>query len=550
MRESVDSVLKRIISDAHESEIIEFKDRKTLSKDEVGKYFSALSNEANLNFTESAWLIFGIRDDGELVNSNYLDTIDSQNELKRYIGEQTSGNLSFIGIHERRIDGRRVVLLEIPPATYGSPTSFKGFAYERRGESLAPLSDFKRVRIMGEAAPDWSARLIRDATMDDIDPDALALARKKFMDDRPSLAEECKTWSDETFLDKMELRKNGIMTNAALLLLGRHEAAQKMDGCPAGMRWILRGRDNEVMASEVYGLPYLCSVERISKKIRNLRYSAFLGDDLTKTNLDTYDENLLREALYNCICHQDYTKTEFITLTEFDNDCLVFDNAGDFLPGDVDTVLKSNRPMGFYRNLFLSHAMRRMCLVEVSGGGIIMMCRCQMKRLFPLPDYDISGGRVTVTVVGKVTNEAYASILRRRKDVTLADAVVLDAIVKGKQVSEEDILRLRAEGLLSNRGGYLHLVDPRFEEQEDMGMTGSGDAKSEILTFISVAGPSDKKTIVNHLKAGIFSELSEDKAYYRTSNALDALRKKGNIENIGTQRKPLYVLSDVKENEN
>ncbi len=197
MRESVDSVLTRIISDAHESEIIEFKDRKTLSKDEVGKYFSALSNEANLNDTENAWLIFGIRDDGEFVNSNYLNTIDSQNELKRYIGEQTSSNLSFIEIHERRIDGRRVVLLEIPPAINGSPTSFKGFAYERRGESLAPLSDFKRLRIMGESAPDWSARLVRDATMDDIDPNALMFARKKFMEDRLSQAEECKLWSDD-----------------------------------------------------------------------------------------------------------------------------------------------------------------------------------------------------------------------------------------------------------------------------------------------------------------------------------------------------------------
>lgn len=550
MRESVDSVLKRIISDAHESEVIEFKDRKTLSKDEVGKYFSALSNEANLNFTENAWLIFGIKDNGELANSNYLDTIDSQNELKRYIGEQTSGNLSFIGIYERRIDGRRVVLLEIPPAVNGSPTSFKGFAYERRGESLAPLSDFKRIRIMGESAPDWSARLIRDATMDDIDPDALRLAREKFMEDRPSLAEECRSWSDETFLDKMELRTNGIMTNATLLLLGKHDAVQKMDGRPAGMRWILRGRDNEVMASEVYGLPYLCSVERMSKKIRNLKYSAFLGDDLTKTNLDTYDENLLREALYNCICHQDYTKTEFITLTEFDNDRLVFDNVGDFLPGNVDNVLKANRPTGFYRNKLLSDAMRRMCLVEVSGGGIIMMCRCQMKRLFPLPDYDVSGGRVTVTVVGRVTNEAYASILRRRKDVTLADVVILDAIVKGNQVSEEDTLRLRAEGLLSNRGGRLHLVDPRFEEREDTGRSGSDDAKSEILSFISAAGPSDKKSILNYLKAGIFSELSEDNAYYRTSNALDALRKKGVIVNKGTQKKPLYVLCDVEEGKN
>ena len=542
MRGSVDSVLKRIMADAHEDEIIEFKDRRTLGKDDVGKYFSALSNEANLLSADSSWLIFGVRDDGEIVNSNYLDTVDSQNELKRYIGEQTSGNLTFIGIHERSIDGRRVVLLEIPPAINGSPTSFKGFAYERRGESLAPLSDYNRMRIMGESAPDWSAKIVKDASMDDIDPDALAFARKKFIQNRPSLAEECGKWDDETFLDKMDLRRNGMMTNAALLLLGKHEAVGKMDIPPAGMRWVLRDKDNAVMDSEVYGLPFLCSVEHMCKNIRNLKYSVFLGDDLTKTNFRTYDESLLREALYNCICHQDYTKTEFITLTEMDNDRLIFDNAGFFLPGDPGNVIRADRPTGFYRNRFLANAMRRLCLVEIAGGGIIMMCRCQMKRLFPLPDFDTSEGRVTVTVVGHTTDEAYASILRRRKDIALADVAVLDAIVKGRQVPERDLERLAERGLISDDGGRVRLVDPRFDETGSS--DGPEDVRAEILRYLSAMGPSDKKAILNYLKEGALAGMSDDKAYYQTSNALNALRKNGSIVNKGTSKKPIYVIGD------
>ncbi len=542
MSESVDSVLKKIMVDAHEGEVIEFKDRRTLGKDEVGRYFSALSNEANLLSADSSWLIFGIRDDGEAVNSNYLDTIDSQNELKRYIGEQTSGNLTFIGIHERAIDGHRIVLLEIPPALNGSPTSFKGFAYERRGESLTPLSDYNRMRIMGESAPDWSAKVVRDASMDDIDPDALAFARKKLVQGRPSLAEECGSWDDATFLDKMDLRRNGMMTNAALLLLGKHESVGKMDVPPAGMRWILRDRDNSVMDSEVYGLPFLCSVEHMCKDIRNLKYSVFLGDDLTKTSFRTYDEGLLREALYNCICHQDYTKTEFITLAEVDNDRLIFDNAGCFLPGDPGNVIRADRPTGFYRNRFLANAMRHLCLVEIAGGGIIMMCRSQMKRLFPLPDFDVSGGRVTVTVVGHATDEAYASILRRRKDISLADAVALDAIAKGRPVPDRDLARLMEKGLATDDGGCIRLADPRFEETRGTG--DPEDVRAEIIRYLSETGSSDKKSILSHLKGGILAGMPDDLAYYKTSNALNALRKSGAIVNKGTQKKPVYVIGD------
>lgn len=83
MKESADEVLSILIRCPHESEVVEFKDRKTIDKDEMGRYFSALSNEANLKGLESAWIVFGLTDKGVVVNSNYLDTQESQNKLKK-----------------------------------------------------------------------------------------------------------------------------------------------------------------------------------------------------------------------------------------------------------------------------------------------------------------------------------------------------------------------------------------------------------------------------------------------------------------------------------
>ena len=47
-----------------ESEIVEFKGaiNDNYSTSDVGKYFSALSNEANLSGADSAWLVFGVQD--------------------------------------------------------------------------------------------------------------------------------------------------------------------------------------------------------------------------------------------------------------------------------------------------------------------------------------------------------------------------------------------------------------------------------------------------------------------------------------------------------
>ena len=130
-RDTADGILRKAVSAPHEDEVMEFKDRRTLSKDDMGMYFSALSNEAELRDHHSAWMIFGISDDGEVVGTDYLDTVESQSRLKRYIYEQCGMNLSYRDIHTMDHDGRRILMFEIPAAQHGTPTSFnKGFPTE------------------------------------------------------------------------------------------------------------------------------------------------------------------------------------------------------------------------------------------------------------------------------------------------------------------------------------------------------------------------------------------------------------------------------------
>jgi len=83
MRDDVYGILERFRNSPHENEIVESKDRKSLNKDDMGRYFSALSNEANLKGMDCAWMIFGMTDDGRLSNTDFLDTEESQNSLKK-----------------------------------------------------------------------------------------------------------------------------------------------------------------------------------------------------------------------------------------------------------------------------------------------------------------------------------------------------------------------------------------------------------------------------------------------------------------------------------
>jgi hypothetical protein len=136
-----------------EEEWLEFKEAKNdFPFDDLGKYFSGLSNEANLNKKQAGWLIFGVTDKPprQICGSNYRKYVPGLEKLKKEIAQHTNNQITFIDIHELMDVRGRIVLFEIPPAPRGIPTSWKGHFYGRIYESLSPLSPSEYDRIRGQ----------------------------------------------------------------------------------------------------------------------------------------------------------------------------------------------------------------------------------------------------------------------------------------------------------------------------------------------------------------------------------------------------------------
>ena len=55
--------------------------------------------------------------------------------------------------------------------------------------------------------------------------------------------------------------------------------------------------------------------------------------------VDRYDPYNIKEALSNCIAHQDYMLSGRINIVEIEDEQLIFSNVGDFLPGTIESVL-------------------------------------------------------------------------------------------------------------------------------------------------------------------------------------------------------------------
>ena len=138
-------------------------------------------------------------------------------------------------------------------------------------------------------------------------------------------------------------------------------------------------------------------------------------------------------------------------------DRVLLTNVGDFLPGDVETVIRQDAPQAIYRNPFLADAMVELNLIDTQGGGIKRMFETQRRRSFPLPDYDLTEPeQVAVSITGRILDERYTRLLMERTDLDLGQVMLLDRVQKGQRIGRDEHRRLKAAGLVEGR--YPNLI--------------------------------------------------------------------------------------------
>lgn len=451
--QQLEEILENLRNLLSENEIVEFKEAKNnYDFSKLGKYFSALSNEANLCGKPYGWLIFGVEDKKHsIVGTTYRSNRTDLDKLKGEIAYKTTNRISFIDIHEVNTSEGRVIMFQIPAAPKGIPVAFDGHYYARDGEELAPLNIEKIERIRAQATKvDWSAGIVASATIEDLDEDAIAVARKNYKSKFPDKAEDVDTWDDVTFLNKAKVTSKGKITRTALILLGKDESEHFLNPADVKIRWKLVDEKNDDIDYDIFGLPLILSVEKVYAKIRNIKYRYMQEGTIFPAEVSKYEPFSIREAINNCIAHQDYTKNARINVIEMP-DQLVFTNHGSFIPGNVEKVVIEDAPEESYRNGFLATAMFNLKMVDTAGGGIKRIFNFQRARFFPLPDYDLSNEKVKMSLSGKILDMDYARLLAQNEDLTLEEIIILDKVQKKQTLTGFEEKHLKSKKLIEGR---------------------------------------------------------------------------------------------------
>jgi ATP-dependent DNA helicase RecG len=551
------ALLDRLRAEPRESEWLEFKANR-YDAQAIGEYLSALANSACLLGKPRGYLVFGIEDGTHAVVGTSFDPQAEVGQGKQllpiWLAVLLSPKLGF-EIHTGQYQGQRVVVFEVH-AAFDRPVEFRGKAYVRTGSSKAALSGYPdKERAIWTRRVDWSAQVCEQATLADLDPLAIAEARRQSAEKnkaRPERLAELADWDDATFLNKAKLTVRGSITNAALLLLGREESATLLAPAVARISWILKGERNEELDYEHFGPPLLLNVNKVLARIRNLTVRELPDGTLFPVELTQYDPWVIREALHNCIAHQDYGLRGRVQVVETPH-ALLLTNVGGFLPGRVEVVIDQDAPLEIYRNPFLAEAMVGLNMIDTQGGGIKRMFQTQRRRFFPLPDYDLSQPeRVMVTLRGRILDVRYTRLLMAQGELDLGTIMLLDKVQKGQRINVDDAKRLKASKLVEGRYPNLlvaaSVAAATGDKAQHIRNRGFDNRyyRDLIVDLVREHQPVSREDVDKLLLGKLPEVLSTEQKASKIHNLLTSLSGK-RIQNVGTRQASRWVLLPDKQ---
>ncbi|WP_438300421.1 RNA-binding domain-containing protein [Pseudomonas sp. NMS19W] len=514
--------------------------------EDIASYLSAIAN------MKGGHLVIGVEDASlRIVGIEKFHDYTPENIRQRLLGRCT--NLDSEGFRIEAIktsDTSKVVwIFHIPQHQPRLPVYAHDKAWQRLDDALIEMRPERLHAILGEPIDnrDWSAETVEDATLADLDEQALIVAREKFSEKyrHAPFAADIPNWDTATFLDKAKITIQGRITHTALLLLGQPQSSHFLPTL-AQITWKLTG---EEQAYEHFGPPFLLATTQVLHRIRNIGYKLFPQNQLLATEVSKYDPRVILEALHNCIAHQDYQLKSRIIVTER-IDRLVFENAGGFFEGKPEDYFSGEQTPTRYRNPWLTQAMVSLSMIDTMGFGIRTMTLSQRSRFFPLPDYSKSEAhKVVLEIYGHVIDENYTRLLLEHEDLPLNTVMLLDSVQKKQPINDAAAAMLRKQGLIEGRKPNYYtaaqVAKSTGNKSDYIRNRAFNDAyyKTLILDYLKHYGSASRDELITLILDKLSDALDEKQKQNKFRNLLNAMSTRDKtIEKSGGLHKGRWAL--------
>ena len=510
-------------------------------------YVVALCNEGG------GYLVIGMHDD-------FPHKVVGTKQAENAIGQLESNIYNDLGIrpyiyelyeNEDTKTGR-VLVIQVPPRPIGKIFKFEDVALMRVGEELKPMDDKTYISIIQEQEPDFSEQFCEEATLKDLDKEAIEILKDKYAQkqNNPSF----KTLSDKQALSDLKLIQGNKLTNAAVLLLGKEEVIDKIFP-QAKVSLEFRNIESQITfdSRKIFGKPFYKLIDELWETINHrngivpIQEGAYIG----LTGIPFFNEKVIREVINNAFAHRDYRKASEIVIKMYPHRIDII-NAGGFPQGvTLDNLLTvSSTP----RNRLLADVLSKTGIVERSGQGVDKIFFHTLAEGKPEPDYSHTDDfSVTAILSSYVKETGFALFIQavqrelpENEKLSVFDILTLCKIRDGerKQIDKDIAKRLEAINCVEKHGktnAQYYTLPRRYYElagkTADYSMLTDWNAEQVMAVlgpYLQKYGKAKKSDIVK-----IVGDHISDK---QLRNYLDQLKAIDFIKTEGERGQMVYML--------
>jgi ATP-dependent DNA helicase RecG len=492
---------------------VEFKASTSLWKEAL-KSITAFAN------TEGGVVYFGIDDKGNVLNNedfndstqktlqnHFQQAIDPDVSYKMEIQENQEGKVLAIIVYESSAKTHTLKLKKQSGTGYYKRVGTVDQEFDKEALFQAQLKHY------GLTNKDWSEQFCDLATLEDIDNEAIAYFKNKvlkvYASDRHK---ELKDKSDLEILEEFNLIENIEdklkISNTCILLFGKKSSAGSLIGrhCRIKYKYSHTGKFDDTTTIGIapdrgdWRPPFITSFEEISQKIQSHNHLLAESDLFRDKNLKQYEQITIRELMMNSFVHRDWSQDGFIEIEQTANS-LQFENPGEYKNWNelLDLVLKPSQSK-FYRNKLLAEFMFEIGLIEQEASGIVKKILIKQKQKgLSLPRFSKPDQNWTkVFLTSQVINEDFARLMLRNPDIELVDVVLLDKIIQGQNLVDQDISKEDRDRLKKLR--LIELEGTRYQRAYLSKNLSKKLAKTGIYTKMKGLKKQQKiELILNHI---------------------------------------------------
>lgn len=362
-------------------------------------------------------------------------------------------------IYELYEEDKRVLIIEVPGRPAGRVFKFEDVTLMHVGEELKPMSDEVLLKILQEQEPDFSQQICEKLTFSDLDLRALEIMKEKYAlkQNNPRF----RTLSNQQILIDLELLKDGKLTNAALILLGKEDVIKKyLPQCAIMLEY--RNTESQIHFDNrcSFQKAFFVLIDELWQMI-DLRNGSFpIQEGAYIFNIPFFNEEVIRESVNNAITHRDYRRNGEIVIKQYPKRMDIV-NPGSFPLGvTIDNLLTvPSTP----RNRLLADVLQKTGVVERSGQGIDKIFYNTLSEGKSVPDYSRSDHfNVYLSLSSVIADQAFAlfiesvqSTLPDDKKLSVFEIVTLEQIKRGtnkKELDQQVLLSLLQRKLIDKKG--------------------------------------------------------------------------------------------------